>query len=113
MCKCSHTSSEHEKLCTLLEDEQEARKQLLQNIDSLLQDIKISHELGILTTEDVLIAVKDYLSGVQILTDGMRIQLTLSSTEIHDTMPHHMNFDCEKAASTQRCVAPKETDHET
>jgi hypothetical protein len=104
MCKCSHTSSEHEKLCTLLEDEQEARKQLLQNIDILLGSNNQAY-LG--ACQDVLIAVKDYISGVQILTDGMRIQLTLSPTEIHDTMPHRMNFDCEKAAPTQRCVAPK------
>ena len=107
MCKCSHTSSEHEKLWTLLEDEQEARNQLLQNIDTLLG----SNNQGYLEAcQDVLIAVKDYMLGVQILTDGMRLQFTLPPTRNNDTEPYHMNFEktC-KAPETLRSITPEKS----
>jgi hypothetical protein len=110
MCKCTHTSSDHEKLQTLLEDEKKSREVLVTRIDEMLA-CKGSYTETIFTevSEQVLLAVKDYLLGMQILTDGMRSQFMPLNT-VHDTEPNHMGFEnpTPKAPETLRCIAPKD-----
>ena len=96
------------KIHALLVDEEMARVELLKDIDSLLEDIKLN-QLGPLQTEDILLAIKEYMVGVKELSDLLKEPRVTT----RDTEPQRMSFDCEKAAPTQRCIAPKETDHET
>ena len=91
------------KIHALLVDEEMARLELSKDIDSLLEDIKLN-QLGPLQTEDILIAVKEYMAGVKELTDLLKEPRVTAM----DTEPQRMSFDYEKAAPTQRCVAPKE-----
>ena len=97
-----------DKIHGLLVDEEMARAELSKNIDSLLEDIKLN-QLGPLQTEDILLAIKEYMVGVKELSDLLKEPRVTT----RDTEPQRMSFDCEKAAPTQRCIAPKETDHET
>jgi hypothetical protein len=97
-----------DKIHALLVDEEMARVELLKDIDSLLEDIKLN-QLGPLQTEDILLAIKEYIVGVKELSDLLKEPRVTT----RDTEPQRMSFDYEKAAPTQRCVAPKETDHET
>jgi len=97
-----------DKIHALLVDEEMARVELLKDIDSLLEDIKLN-QLGPLQTEDILLAIKEYMVGVKELSDLLKEPRVTT----RDTEPQRMSFDCEKAAPTQRCIAPKETDHET
>ncbi len=95
-CPHTHLHTDITKLWTLLEAEQKARKETLQNIDAILgsktQDI---------ITEEVLIAFKNYLFGIQVLTDIIRLQFVPAAALKHDTDPQHMNLD-EKAPDTER-----------
>jgi len=97
-----------DKIHALLVEEEMARVELLKDIDSLLEDIKLN-QLGPLQTEDILLAIKEYIVGVKELSDLLKEPRVTT----RDTEPQRMSFDCEKAAPTQRCIAPKETDHET
>ena len=107
-----------DKIHALLVDEEMARVELSKDIDSLLKTascpaseianaVELSNFMG--AAEQILFTFKEYMAGVKELTDLLKEPRVTD----RDTEPQRMSFDCEKAAPTQRCVAPKETDHET
>ena len=94
-----------DKIHALLVDKEMARVELLKDIDSLLEDIKLN-QLGPLQTEDILLAIKEYMVGVKELSDLLKEPRVTN----RDTEPHCMSFEnpTPKAPETLRCIAPKE-----
>jgi hypothetical protein len=93
--------TDNPKIHALFIDEEMTRVELSKNIDSLLTRINDDGNGGAAgsETEQVLIAVNDYMAGVKELTD-------LLKDPTRDTEPHRMSFDPEKAPTTERCVCP-------
>jgi len=92
-----------DKIHALLVDEEMARVELSKDIDNLLIVINSgkSYEGE---EEQLLLAIKEYMAGVKELTDLLKEPRVTAM----DTEPQRMSFDCEKAAPTQRCIAPEE-----
>jgi hypothetical protein len=86
-------SHSNKRIQALLINEETARGEMLRNIDTILE-CKVSREAFMTTVEQVLVATKEYITGVKELSDLLK----------QDTIPAPALRTDSKAPDTERSI---------